>query len=77
MPESTDRIPFRSDRYGGRPRIRGMRIRVTDVPELACHGDCLLKNDSRKCLTSSMTTYNGADQIRGDAMKVLIGHYSW
>ena len=30
----TDRITFNPDQCGGRPCIRGMRIRVTDVLEL-------------------------------------------
>ena len=33
-----DRITFNPDQCGGRPCIRGMRIRVKDVPELLAAG---------------------------------------
>ncbi len=33
-----DRITFNPDQYGGRPCIRGMRIRVTDVLDLLANG---------------------------------------
>ena len=33
-----NRITFNPDQYGGRPCIRGMRIRVTDVLDLLANG---------------------------------------
>ena len=38
MSETTHRITFSPDRCGGRPWIRQMRIRVTDVLELLASG---------------------------------------
>lgn len=38
MPEIADRITVSPEQCGGRPCIRGMRIRVTDVLELLAAG---------------------------------------
>ena len=38
MPNLLDRITVASDQCGGRPCIRGMRIRVTDVLDLLASG---------------------------------------
>ena len=38
MTETTDRITFNPDQCGGRPCIRRMRIRVTDVLDLLANG---------------------------------------
>lgn len=38
MPEMIDRITFNPAQCGGRPCIRGMRIRVTDVLDLLSAG---------------------------------------
>ena len=38
MSKSIDRITFNPDQCGGRPCIRGMRIRVTDVLDLLAGG---------------------------------------
>jgi len=38
MPETINRITFNPDQCGGRPCIRGMRIRVTDVLSLLASG---------------------------------------
>ena len=38
MPEVADRITVDPDQCGGRPCVRGMRIRVTDVLDLLANG---------------------------------------
>ena len=38
MSKSTNRVTFSPDQCGGRPCIRGMRIRVTDVLDLLASG---------------------------------------
>ena len=38
MPQTDQRITFNPDQCGGRPCIRGMRIRVTDVLDLLANG---------------------------------------
>ena len=38
MPEVADRITVDPDKCGGRPCVRGMRIRVTDVLDLLATG---------------------------------------
>ena len=38
MPDSVDRITFDAEQCGGRPCIRGLRIRVTDVLDLLASG---------------------------------------
>jgi uncharacterized protein (DUF433 family) len=38
MPDLTDRITINSEQCGGRPCIRGMRIRVQDVLDLMAAG---------------------------------------
>lgn len=38
MPHLTDRITVNPDQCGGRPCIRGMRIRVIDVLDLLANG---------------------------------------
>ena len=38
MSSTTDRITFNPDQCGGRPCIRQMRIRVTDVLDLLANG---------------------------------------
>ncbi|MEM1128452.1 MAG: DUF433 domain-containing protein [Bacteroidota bacterium] len=38
MTDWRDRITFNRNQCGGRPCIRGMRIRVTDVPDLLAAG---------------------------------------
>ena len=38
MPNLTDRITINPEQCGGRPCIRGMRIRVTDVLDLLAAG---------------------------------------
>jgi uncharacterized protein (DUF433 family) len=38
MSEVADRITFNPEQCGGRPCIRGMRIRVTDVLDLLASG---------------------------------------
>lgn len=38
MPELTNRITVNTEQCGGRPCIRGMRIRVIDVPDLFAAG---------------------------------------
>lgn len=38
MPKLADRITVDSEQCGGRPCIRGMRIRVTDVLDLLANG---------------------------------------
>lgn len=38
MPESVDRITINPEQCGGRPCIRGMRIRVVDVLDLFAAG---------------------------------------
>jgi uncharacterized protein (DUF433 family) len=38
MPQLTDRITVNPDQCGGRPCIRGMRIRVVDVLDLFAAG---------------------------------------
>ena len=38
MPELADRITVSPDQCGGRPCVRGMRIRVTDVLDLLADG---------------------------------------
>ena len=38
MSETADRITFNPDQCGGRPCIRQMRIRVTDVLDLLANG---------------------------------------
>lgn len=38
MTETADRITFSPDQCGGRPCIRQMRIRVTDVLDLLANG---------------------------------------
>lgn len=38
MPQLTNRITINPEQCGGRPCIRGMRIRVTDVLELMAAG---------------------------------------
>lgn len=38
MPKLTDRITVDPEQCGGRPCIRGMRIRVTDVLDLLANG---------------------------------------
>ncbi len=38
MTETADRITFNPDQCGGRPCIRQMRIRVTDVLDLLANG---------------------------------------
>jgi len=38
MPNLLDRITVKPDQCGGRPCIRGMRIRVTDVLDLLASG---------------------------------------
>ena len=36
---STERITVNPDQYGGRPCIRGLRIRVSDILELLAAGE--------------------------------------
>lgn len=38
MADTAERITINPEQYGGRPCIRGMRIRVTDVLELLAAG---------------------------------------
>lgn len=38
MSETADRITFSLDQCGGRPCIRNMRVRVTDVLDLLANG---------------------------------------
>ena len=38
MPEVADRITVDPEQCGGRPCVRGMRIRVTDVLDLLANG---------------------------------------
>ncbi len=38
MPELMDRITLNTEQFGGRPCIRGMRIRVIDVLDLFAAG---------------------------------------
>ena len=38
MSSAADRITFRSDQCGGRPCVRQMQIRVTDVLDLLANG---------------------------------------
>jgi uncharacterized protein (DUF433 family) len=65
MEELMKRITMNPDQCGGKPCIRGMRIRVVDVLGLLSHGlsfDAILeelpdleKEDIRACLVYAMT----------------------
>jgi uncharacterized protein (DUF433 family) len=81
-----DRIPFNPDQCGGRPCIRGMRIRVKDVLDLLAGGvseaevladfPYLEKRDIRACLAFAAAEADHAILVAGDH-RIIDGDGYW